>query len=156
MLRWAGKKKVKVIGTQSCPSLCDPHGLYPTRLLYPWNSSGKNNGVGCHFLLHKMGFIRINYHPVWYTYREIFVDKPANPTQTSTLTIRSKRVRNTASWNTLENLYLKERQPLLPLNLCQLLLLQRSFGWQDMVHILLYRVLVNLFSVLARIYWYKQ
>ena len=25
---------------------CDPHGLQPTRLLYPWNSPGKNSGVG--------------------------------------------------------------------------------------------------------------
>ena len=30
---------------------CDPHGLQPTRLLCPWNSPGKNTGVGCHFLL---------------------------------------------------------------------------------------------------------
>ena len=28
-----------------------PHGLYPTRLLCPWNSPGKNTGVGCHSLL---------------------------------------------------------------------------------------------------------
>ena len=28
-----------------------PHGLYPTRLLCPWNSPGKNTEVGCHFLL---------------------------------------------------------------------------------------------------------
>ena len=28
-----------------------PHGLYPARLLCPWNFSGKNTGVGCHFLL---------------------------------------------------------------------------------------------------------
>ena len=28
-----------------------PHGLKPVRLLDPWNSSGKNAGVGCHFLL---------------------------------------------------------------------------------------------------------
>ena len=28
-----------------------PHRLYPTRLLCPWNSPGKNTGVGCHFLL---------------------------------------------------------------------------------------------------------
>ena len=27
------------------------HGLGPTRLLCPWNSPGKNIGVGCHFLL---------------------------------------------------------------------------------------------------------
>ena len=28
-----------------------PHGLQPTRLLSPWDSPGKNTGVGCHFLL---------------------------------------------------------------------------------------------------------
>ena len=27
------------------------HGLQPTRLLCPWNSSGKNIGVGCHSLV---------------------------------------------------------------------------------------------------------
>ena len=29
-----------------------PHGLYPARLLCPWDSPGKNTGVGCCFLLH--------------------------------------------------------------------------------------------------------
>ena len=29
-----------------------PHGLQPTRLFCPWNSPGKNTGVGCHALLH--------------------------------------------------------------------------------------------------------
>ena len=28
-----------------------PHGLWPTRLLCPWDSPGKNSWVGCHFLL---------------------------------------------------------------------------------------------------------
>ena len=28
-----------------------PHGLYPARLFCPWNSPGKNTGVGCHSLL---------------------------------------------------------------------------------------------------------
>ena len=28
-----------------------PQGLYPTRLLSPWNFPGKSTGVGCHFLL---------------------------------------------------------------------------------------------------------
>ena len=28
-----------------------PHGLYPARLLRPWDFSGKNTGVGCHTLL---------------------------------------------------------------------------------------------------------
>ena len=38
----------------SCSVLSDflqPHGLKPTRLFCPWNSLGKNTGVGCHFLL---------------------------------------------------------------------------------------------------------
>ena len=30
------------------------HGLQPTRLLRPWDSPGKNTGVGCHFLLQCM------------------------------------------------------------------------------------------------------
>ena len=39
---------------QSCPTLCDPIDGSPTRLLCPWESSGKNIGVGCHFLLQCM------------------------------------------------------------------------------------------------------
>ena len=31
-----------------------PHGLQPAKLLLPWNSPGKNTGVGCHFLLQCM------------------------------------------------------------------------------------------------------
>ena len=31
-----------------------PHGLQPTRLPRPWDSPGKNTGVGCHFLLQCM------------------------------------------------------------------------------------------------------
>ena len=38
---------------QSCPTL-RPHRWQPTRLLRPWDSPGKNTGVGCHFLLQCM------------------------------------------------------------------------------------------------------
>ena len=31
-----------------------PHRWQPTRLLRPWDSPGKNTGVGCHFLLQRM------------------------------------------------------------------------------------------------------
>ena len=31
-----------------------PHRQQPTRLRRPWDSPGKNNGVGCHFLLQCM------------------------------------------------------------------------------------------------------
>ena len=35
---------------QSCPTV-RPHRRQPTRLRHPWDSPGKNTGVGCHFLL---------------------------------------------------------------------------------------------------------
>ena len=38
---------------QSCPTL-RPHRRQPTRLPCPWDSPGKNTGVGCHFLLQCM------------------------------------------------------------------------------------------------------
>ena len=34
-----------------CPTLLQPHGLQPSRLLHPWDSPGENTGVGCHCLL---------------------------------------------------------------------------------------------------------
>ena len=36
------------------PTLCDPHKRQPTRLPCPWDSPGKNTGVGCHFILQCM------------------------------------------------------------------------------------------------------
>ena len=38
---------VSAILLRLCPTLCDPMG----RLLCPWDSPGKNTGVGCHALL---------------------------------------------------------------------------------------------------------
>ena len=37
----------------SCVQSLQPHGLQPTRLPCPWNSPGKDAGVGCHFILQK-------------------------------------------------------------------------------------------------------
>ena len=34
--------------------LCAPHRRQPTRFRCPWDSPGKNTGVGCHFLLQCM------------------------------------------------------------------------------------------------------
>ena len=39
---------------QSCPTVCDPPRRQPTRVPRPWDSLGKNTGVGCHFLLQCM------------------------------------------------------------------------------------------------------
>ena len=36
---------------QSCPALCDLHGVWTTRLLCPWNFRGKNTGMSSHSLL---------------------------------------------------------------------------------------------------------
>ena len=36
---------------QSCPTLVRPQRRQPTRLPRPWDSPGKNTGVGCDFLL---------------------------------------------------------------------------------------------------------
>ena len=44
--RYAGVAKL----LQLCLSVW-PHRWQPTRLLCPWDSPGKNTGVGCHFLL---------------------------------------------------------------------------------------------------------
>ena len=38
---------------QSCPTV-RPQKWQPTRLPHPWDSPGKNTGVGCHFLLQCM------------------------------------------------------------------------------------------------------
>ena len=37
--------------TKSRLTILRPYGLYPARLLSPWDFPGKNTGVGCHFLL---------------------------------------------------------------------------------------------------------
>ena len=36
--------------TYLCPTLCDPHGLWPSKLFCPWDSPGKTTGVGYHSL----------------------------------------------------------------------------------------------------------
>ena len=36
---------------QSCPNLCDPVNCNSPGISWPWDCSGQNTGVGCHFLL---------------------------------------------------------------------------------------------------------
>ena len=67
---------------QLCPPLCDS---ISTRLLSPWDSPGKNTGVGCHAFLqgifptqklnpHLLGLLQILY-PLSYlgSLREVYV-----------------------------------------------------------------------------------
>ena len=42
-------KQSKVVVAQSCLTLCQP-----ARLLCPWDTPGKNTGVGCHALLREI------------------------------------------------------------------------------------------------------
>ena len=53
---WDEKWKVKIENVSHSVVLDSlwPHGLWPTRLLRPWDSSGKNTGVGCHILLQEI------------------------------------------------------------------------------------------------------
>ena len=49
---WMNFTVAAATSLQSCPTLCDPiDGRQPTRRPHPWDSPGKNTGVGCHFLL---------------------------------------------------------------------------------------------------------
>ena len=40
---------------QLCPTLRS-HRQQPTKLCHPWDSSGKNTGMGCHFLLQSITY----------------------------------------------------------------------------------------------------
>ena len=74
MINWLAKKQITAIthslnkwkDLKHCCCCCcccvasvvsnsmQPHRRQPTRLLCPWDSPGKNTGVGCHFLLQCM------------------------------------------------------------------------------------------------------
>ena len=45
------KKESESVGRSVLSDSLQPHELWPARLLCPWDSPGKNTGVGCHFLL---------------------------------------------------------------------------------------------------------
>ena len=58
---WSGlplpSPEIQLLLLLSCFSrvrLCATHRQQPTRLPRPWDSPGKNTGVGCHFLLQRM------------------------------------------------------------------------------------------------------
>ena len=48
------KEKSESISCSVVPNSLRFYGLQPIRLPCPWNSPGKNTGVGCHFLLQRI------------------------------------------------------------------------------------------------------
>ena len=52
--RWQLKLLAAAKSRQSCPTLCDPIDGSPPGSPRPWDSPGKNTGVGCQFLLQCM------------------------------------------------------------------------------------------------------
>ena len=50
---WTTAATAAAKSCQSCPTLCDPTDSSPPGS-HPWDSPGKNTGVGCHFLLQCM------------------------------------------------------------------------------------------------------
>ena len=58
--RWRFLKKLKVesqyssVGLSAMSDSVRHHGLWPARLLCPWDSPGKNAGVSCHSLLQEI------------------------------------------------------------------------------------------------------
>ena len=74
-----------------------PRGLYPTRLLCPWDSPGKNTGVGCHCLLQEI-FLTQRSNEVllhcWFFYYLSYQRSPHEFTHT-----------HTHKWNKLLRIY---------------------------------------------------
>ena len=53
LLSTLGTYKVVSVSSVMSDSL-QPHGLWPTRLLCPWDFPGKNTGLGCHSFLQRI------------------------------------------------------------------------------------------------------
>ena len=65
-----GKSENKSISCSVVSDSLQPHGLLPGRPLCPWNSPGKDTGVGCHSLLQKI-FPTPGSNPSFLHYRKI-------------------------------------------------------------------------------------
>ena len=72
-------------------TLCDCHGLYPPRLLCPWNFPGKNTGVSCYFFLQGIFLTRAsNPHLLCLLYwqTDFTTVSPGKPNYFSTVIIK--------------------------------------------------------------------
>ena len=78
---------------QLCLTLCElshteSYELQPARLLWPWDSPGKNTGVGCHALL-----------------QGIFLTQGLNPHLLSPPALAGRFFTNSATWEALSHVY---------------------------------------------------
>ena len=64
-----------------------PHRPQPTRLPHPWDSPGKNTGVGCHFLLQCMKVKSESELPRGMLKLDALEAVPAQPVQTQLFTL---------------------------------------------------------------------
>ena len=65
---------------KSCPTLLRPRGLWPASLLCPWDTPGKNTGVGCHFLLQGIFWNQgLNPHPLHWQVDALLLSHQGDP-----------------------------------------------------------------------------
>ena len=62
----------KALVAQSCLALLDPS---PARILYPWNSPGKNTGMGSHSFLHALDCKGIKHRKICILYAKHIVSE---------------------------------------------------------------------------------
>ena len=63
-----------------CLTLLRPHGVYPARLLCPWDFPGKNTGVGYQFLLQGSSQPRDGTRVSYLADRVFTIEPPGKPT----------------------------------------------------------------------------
>ena len=104
-----------------------PHGLGPTRLLCPWDSPGKNPGVGCHFLLQGIVPTQASLFPLCI---EIILDSLSCPLRTLPRACKEINTSFHLSTNGIHNLFLHPTGHLGPASiLVHMEVLILSPGW---------------------------
>ena len=90
--------------TKLCLTILWPHGLWPARLLCPCDFPGKNTGVGCHFLLHRI-FPTQGSHPSLLHCRQILYHWPTREVlrfqldESTSMRWKHSPRKNTFPWN---------------------------------------------------------
>ena len=92
--------KVKVLVAQSCLTFREPHGLQLTRLLCPWNSSGKNIAMVSHFLLQGIFLIQ-GLNPGLLHCRQFLYQLNQKGSYQESLSIREMQIKTTVDTTSL-------------------------------------------------------